>query len=68
LQKEKFVLDNPECPKVKVVRELLNIFNLAYQKHEELCSGALTKTKLTEFPLIDANNFRRELFKYFYLK
>jgi hypothetical protein len=42
LQKEKFVLDNPECPKIKVVRELLNIFNLAYQKYEEICSGAQT--------------------------
>ena len=68
LTREQYVRENTECPKVKLVQELISIFEQAYSKHQELCADNSRKTKLIESPLIDANNFRRELFKYFYLK
>lgn len=38
LTREQYVRENTDCPKVRLVQELISIFEQAYSKHQELCA------------------------------
>jgi hypothetical protein len=53
-------------PEFMLVREVQNLFHQANQDHKALQAKLVDQKAVSDVPILNANNLRKELFKYYY--